>query len=79
MSTSSRLYFKSVKKYLIDENILFIVFKLAMKILSCYQDINNKSKLATQNLVKHQSKLETTKHIIKTHANDFNETLNIFQ
>ncbi|MEI7474183.1 MAG: hypothetical protein WCK67_05330 [bacterium] len=79
MNTNSRLYLKSVKKFLIDENILFVAFKLTMRILGCYQDINKKSKLVNEHLMNHQNKLETTKLIIKTHASNNNESLNIFQ
>lgn len=79
MAVNSRFYFKSVKKVLIDENIIVVAFRLTVKILDCYNAINKKSKLVNKTLLQQQSKLDSAKYIIEVHAKESCKSLNIFQ
>lgn len=79
MGVNSRFYFKSVKKFLIDENIIIVSFRLIFKILDCYNVINKKSKLVNKTLLQQQNKLDATKYIMEVHSNDSSKSLNIFQ
>jgi hypothetical protein len=79
MGVNSRFYFNSVKKFLIDENIIIVSFRLIFKILDCYNVINKKSKLVNKTLLQQQNKLDATKYIMEVHSNDSSKSLNIFQ
>lgn len=79
MGVNSRFYFNSVKKFLIDENIIVVSFRLIFKVLDCYNVINKKSKLVNKTLLQQQNKLDATKYIMEVHSNDSSKSLNIFQ
>lgn len=79
MGVNLRFYFNSVKKFLIDENIIVVSFRLIFKVLDCYNVINKKSKLVNKTLLQQQNKLDATKYIMEVHSNDSSKSLNIFQ